>query len=440
LGAVGPGKIALPLLFDMSRLLSRFSHPTPDGIDRVEHAYARYVLSQALAGNGAVLSTPFGKRLYGADYAEELLRLITSHWQEDGAIDDGAVFSIVKRQIIDGGVSKSHGAAVATARALRVNPRRPVARIASFSREVGLSAGRPAERAAAAGAIYLHSSQHELNQPRRFRWLHARPDIRSVFFIHDILPIQYPEYFKPGEAALLTRKLELVMRLATMVVVSTHVVREALVRHFSHHGRPDLAVVAIPLAVQPIFQVPAEQDMELAAAPYFVMCGTLEPRKNHLMLLNIWRKMAREGRTNPPKLVLVGTRGWENENILDMIERSPGIEKHVLEISGLPTRTLRRLLANARGLLMPSFDEGFGLPIIEALATGTPVVASDIPVFREIGGTEALYRGPLDGPGWTEAVRLLQEQGVTEPRVGLRVHTWDDHFSVLQGHLDGLNR
>ena len=118
-------------------------------------------------------------------------------------------------------------------------------------------------------------------------------------------------------------------------------------------------------------------DRDLAASPYFVVLGTIEPRKNHLLLLNIWRRLAEQQRS-PPKLVIIGTRGWENEQVLDVLDRSVLVRPHVVEGSGMGDRGLMRLLANARALLMPSFAEGYGLPVVEALSLGTPVVASDI--------------------------------------------------------------
>ena len=88
-----------------------------------------------------------------------------------------------------------------------------------------------------------------------------------------------------------------------------------------------------------------------------------------------------------------------------MLERSAALRPHVIEAGGLSTPGLRSLLAGARALLMPSFAEGFGLPVAEAIAAGTPVIASDIEAFREVGGDAIDYVDPLDGLGWLQAVR-----------------------------------
>ena len=101
------------------------------------------------------------------------------------------------------------------------------------------------------------------------------------------------------------------------------------------------------------------------------------------------------------------------------------------------------MLGGARALLMPSFAEGFGLPIIEALELGTPVIASDLPVYREIVGDIPTYLDPLDGPSWERAIRaFLQDGGEREHRVraasGYRAPDWATHFDKVEGWLDTL--
>ncbi len=99
-----------------------------------------------------------------------------------------------------------------------------------------------------------------------------------------------------------------------------------------------------------------------------------------------------------------GRRGWENEQVVDMLERSRDIRDHIVECADLPDAALKSLMAGARALLFPSFVEGFGLPLAEAMAARLPVVASNIGVFRELAGIGPDYLDPLDGLGWLQAV------------------------------------
>jgi glycosyltransferase involved in cell wall biosynthesis len=125
-----------------------------------------------------------------------------------------------------------------------------------------------------------------------------------------------------------------------------------------------------------------------------------------MLLLNIWRTLAAQG-APVPKLVLVGLRGWDNDQALQFLERSELLAPHVRMVSGLSSVELRQIIGNARALLTPSFAEGYGLPIVEALSLGVPVIASDIPVFREVARDCATFLSPIDGTGWRETIKAF---------------------------------
>jgi Glycosyltransferase len=140
-----------------------------------------------------------------------------------------------------------------------------------------------------------------------------------------------------------------------------------------------------------------------SSTPYCVVLGTIEPRKNHLLLLHIWREFAAE--PAPPTLVIVGRRGWENEMVVDILDRCAAIAPIVREFGDLADAEAQALLAGARALLLPSFAEGLGLPLLEAGAAGTPCIVSDLPAFREVAPAGARFLSPIDGPGWKQAIR-----------------------------------
>jgi len=175
--------------------------------------------------------------------------------------------------------------------------------------------------------------------------------------------------------------------------------------------------------------------------PYFVVLGTIEPRKNHLLLLNLWTRLATTMAT-PPRLVVIGARGWENEQVVDMLERSQRLRGLVEEHNRLGDAGVGSLLTEARAVLVPSFAEGFGLPLAEALASGVPVICSEIPVFREIGGDVPDYLDPLDTLAWREAIvdYCLDESPRRAAQMQRLAHwrppQWSDHFDIVERVLD----
>ncbi len=172
-----------------------------------------------------------------------------------------------------------------------------------------------------------------------------------------------------------------------------------------------------------------------------MVCGAIEPRKNHALLLNVWRELVRGQGATAPKLVVAGSRWRTSPVVAAALERSEALRDHVIEISGLSTPALQRLVANARALLMPSFVEGFGLPIVEALACGTPVIASDLAAHREAGGSHATYLSPIDGVGWLAAIRAHARGDGERLRASLvayRPWTWADYFRRIEPFIVAL--
>jgi glycosyltransferase involved in cell wall biosynthesis len=128
-----------------------------------------------------------------------------------------------------------------------------------------------------------------------------------------------------------------------------------------------------------------------------------------LFLLAIWRRLVERRGARAPRLVLAGRRGWENENIVDVLERSRQLAPFLAEASDLTDAGLARLMADSAALVAPSFTEGFGLPVVECLAAGAPAIISDIAAHREVGEGFAVFADAIDGPGWVAAIEALAD-------------------------------
>ena len=162
------------------------------------------------------------------------------------------------------------------------------------------------------------------------------------------------------------------------------------------------------------------------------------------MILNIWRALRSELGDDTPRLILVGSRGWENENVVDMLERSPALRGFVDERNRVADEDVKGLLLGARALLLPSFAEGYGLPLAEAFALGIPVLCSDIPAFREVGGDVPEFFDPIDGPAWKLAIRDYADPASPRRLAQLqrlanwKAPSWDEHFTVISSMLTAL--
>jgi glycosyltransferase involved in cell wall biosynthesis len=178
--------------------------------------------------------------------------------------------------------------------------------------------------------------------------------------------------------------------------------------------------------------------------PYFVVLGTIEPRKNHCLLLQIWRQLIERLGDAAPRLVIIGQRGWECENVVDLLERCDALNGFVFEYSACTDTELATWLHHARALLFPSFAEGYGMPLAEALDLGVPVIASDLPAFREIAGDVPDYVDPLDGKRWSELVIAYSQSASPErtaqcqKMLGYAAPTWAGHFDQVELLMERL--
>jgi glycosyltransferase involved in cell wall biosynthesis len=174
------------------------------------------------------------------------------------------------------------------------------------------------------------------------------------------------------------------------------------------------------------------------------MLGTIEPRKNHWLLLQVWRRLIAGRGGQSPRLVIIGQRGWECENVADLLERCEPLAGMVTELPACTDADLATWLHHACALLFPSFAEGYGMPLVEALSRGVPVIASDLPVFREIAGDVPDYLDPLDGKGWMARIEAFADPvsplraAQLKRLAGYSAPTWSAHFQVVEQFLERL--
>jgi glycosyltransferase involved in cell wall biosynthesis len=396
------------VVLDVSRLLGLGRRRAPSGIDRVEAAYARRWLSEPPDRVTFVARAPRG------GYA---------------ALPRGLVAELTEQLALAwlGGPGAAEARRAARRRGLMALVRLTLGRgRATLMRR--LESRRR--------SVFLLVSHRLMEQPEPIEEL-RRAGAAFVPLVHDLIPATHPEYARPGVAMQHLQRLATVAALADGIIVNSQATRAVLQPHLVGQAVAPPVVVA-PLGIDtPRATVPQPKS----GAPYFLVIGTIEPRKNHLLLLHIWRDFAAKWGPAAPRLILIGRRGWENENVLDLLERCTLLRGLVEEAGSLPDAEVAALLAGARALLFPSFAEGYGLPLAEALAAGTPAICSDLPALREVGGDVPEYLDPLDGAGWRRTILDYAEPDSRARAAQLarlrhwRPPSWDDHFAAVEGLL-----
>jgi glycosyltransferase involved in cell wall biosynthesis len=415
--------------FDLARLFIGPMTSTPRGIDRVDFAYARHFFEQWSGDSVGILPTPWGIRWFTRDRSLRVVNFIEDYWGETEEPDADPAYQWMKARL------RGEHPSVTPTKQSSISARL-IYGFSSFARQYGLAFGHPIG-SLPPGTVYLNTGQITLAVPRFLAWLDRRKDVKPVFMLHDAIPIENPEYCSPRSSRSHHLMLVSTARYAARVIVTTEAAGQSIQRELARLQREDIPMIAAPLPVPLPFLKPTAPDPDLRDTTYFVVSGAIEPRKNHLLLLNVWRELARQDGGKSPKLVLVGSRWNASDAVVDLLERCEVIRGHVVEIAGLSTPGLRQLLTGARALLMPSFAEGFGIPIIEALALGTPVIASDLPAHREAGGSQVTYVSPIDGIGWLSAIRAHAHRnmvGFSARRVSALHHLWKgaDYFSKIE--------
>jgi glycosyltransferase involved in cell wall biosynthesis len=413
----------------MSHLIARLRAPGGSGIDRIDLAFASHFFAGPSACEAVRYRGSGPPRRISAAWAGEFTRAAQRVWT-----DREPPRTRTLRDWLDSPPGEA-------AKSPPVKPSRPIAprhgRLLSWA---GHLLGHASSAGAPAGAVYINVGFHLFEQPRFFAWLGARPDVDGVFLIHDLLPLDYPEYFPTGEALKHHARIDTALRYGRAFLVATDAVGRRLACEIEARGLAPRPIWAHPFP-SPLAEFTSATRRE-TPHPYFVVVGTIEPRKNHLLLLQIWRELAQRLAT-PPRLVVVGARGWGNEQALDMLDRCETIRPHVAEAANLGSQELAELIAGARAVLAPSFAEGYGLPIVEALALGTPVVATDAPAAREVSQGRARLLSPIDGLGWrSEIERLASDPDYcAEQRAsasGFVAPNWREYFAALDAFVAGL--
>lgn len=235
--------------------------------------------------------------------------------------------------------------------------------------------------------------------------------VRIVAHIYDIISITHPQYCLERGVYNFMDFIGAHLQYADDIIVNAQATVDELQKLTQRLGISLPPCHVIPLgadfAKQEIItedQVPKNVVEAVQDRPYILMVGTIEPRKNHKLLLEAYDKGLKEMGYN---IIMAGYMGWNMEEFERKLESHPDYGKRIFHFTGLDDKAIAFLYQHAKFLAFCSYTEGFGLPIIEAIQRGTPVLAADVPVLREVGGDYCVWFEQDDAGELCEAVCAL---------------------------------
>ncbi len=387
-------------ILDITRLLTRIGRGPLTGIDRVERAWLEGLMRLR---PDALFLARSGRRLIVTD-------LVGARAFRDHLTGRGETARLLPWQRRRG----------------RLDPVRKAAE--DCLRATALAMGTAGECAAqiwrlgVGEAVYLNLGH--VNFTPQTIGLARQIGAGVAVMLHDAIPLTHPWFCRPESVARFERHVALVDRHADVILTSAEATKAVIRPHLAAEHR----WIVAPLGVEKVPPAPPPPP----GPARFVCVSTLEPRKNHALLLDIWEELAAElPAGNRPELHIVGRRGWHDAAFFARLDRLTGRDIGIRHHEGMADAALAELLGTATALLFPSHVEGFGLPALEAAARGVPVIVSDLPVFREILKDYPVYLNADDAYAWKKTImRLVSDE---QSRLGRSRKTppplpgWQDH-------------
>lgn len=250
---------------------------------------------------------------------------------------------------------------------------------------------------------------------------HQRDEVYPIFtkqgvllvpYIYDVLPVTHPEFWG-GENPCFIAYLSACLKFADMIITSANTTVEILNSFTKKLVLPckNIKISWLGSDFSTNKGTSTESVDENAAkaassAPYILTVGTMEPRKNHKLLIDAYDKGLKNLGIN---LVIAGRRGWGVDDVLKRIDTHPQNGNGLYFFERKNDATISYLYQHAFAVAFPTFDEGFGLPVVEALQKGSVVLTSDVPVMREVGGENCAYFSPKSPESFVQLVKKIKE-------------------------------
>ncbi len=411
-----------PVVYSLGRLIARSKNTTPSGIDRLDLQYAKYFLEE---------KKNHRKVIFVLQRENLMVKL-----------DDSLASSVIQFLDFKWGKLNSEGDVSDSNFKFKV---RKIDTIKSFLFKGFIDMNLLNEIDPCDNPIYVNCSHSGVQYESIHRKISKKMNLSLIFYLHDLIPIDFPQYFKHKNSSLIHRKrLTTMLKTSGLILVNSEYTKKRLVSYCFLNGYTVPPIEVLKIGVERHFLASEKFRASISSpllhkviadrSPLFIAVGTIEPRKNYIFLLRVWKKLMatwRSERLPCPKLVIVGRRGWKFSDYEAYLRENPELKQNVQELNDVSDTGLIQLLNNASGFLMPSFEEGWGIPLSEALTLGVPSICSDIPALRECGQNKAIYLDPNDTNAWLENIKRLAVS-TEKGNLDYKPATWDEHFAKLK--------
>lgn len=252
---------------------------------------------------------------------------------------------------------------------------------------------------------------------------------KTMVVVHDLTYIHYPEYVEKNNLPHLRRVVPRAIAKADCVVTVSETVRSEIIEKFNV---PASRCIATPIPPDDSFFEPVIRDAhtryDIPTKEYFLFLGNLEPRKNLAALVRAYEKLPQET-TDRYSLVICGGKGWGFEETQRVIDEAKSRHPNIRQIGYADQVDLPSLYRQASLFISPSHYEGFGMPVLEALAAGCKVLTSDIPVFREAGGEVIDYVDPANSQVFANQIMKSIQKDFDGEAVSkhLKTFSWENN-------------
>ncbi|MNH58433.1 GDP-mannose-dependent alpha-(1-2)-phosphatidylinositol mannosyltransferase [compost metagenome] len=281
--------------------------------------------------------------------------------------------------------------------------------------------------------------------PNFATWPTAKSSLRGTT-IHDLTYLYYPELVEVKNLEHLRRVVPRSIKQADFIITVSEAVKAELVKEFNLSSNKCIVTHIPP---DPSYFKKNTNEIhskyKIPTKKYLYFIGNLEPRKNLPVLIEAYRQLPQEMK-DEYSLVLGGGNGWKTEKSRECIQAAQDAGENVIHIGFVDTEDTGALYQNASLFIMPSLYEGFGMPILEAFASKIPVVASDIPVLREVAGEGALYAHTDHPEEFAKAMQeVLTSQKLKEKLIAngskqLKTFSWEKNAQTIVDKVQSLHK